>query len=170
MECTTNARSNLRRPPLKYHQYHREAGQAGKTASTEKHARQDKPQRWTKVTSVHPKSHCPAPDMKKFATLDGSRCMNVRRNKTEPHFVQSTKLRKATPPRTPRSMFLDFLRPGVRSGFECLRGRRHARPSVPTTGTNTPETLNGGCGGSVAFLLVLIVQSKPSNARSLLSG
>ena len=71
--------------------------------------------------------------------------------------LQSTKLRKATPPRTPRSMFLDFLRPGVRSGFECLRGRRHARPSVPTTGTNTPETLNGGCGGSVAFLLVLIV-------------
>ena len=59
-------------------------------------------------------------------------------------------------------MFLDFLRPGVRSGFECLRGRRHARPSVPTTGTNTPETLNGGCGGSVAFLLVLIVQSKPN--------
>ena len=114
--------------------------------------------------------HCPAPDAKNVATLDGSRCMNVRRNKTEPHFVQSTKLRKATPPRTPRSMFLDFLRPGVRSGFECLRGRRHARPSVPTTGTNTPETLNGGCGGSVAFLLVLIVQSKPSNARSLLSG
>ena len=62
------------------------------------------------------------------------------------------------PPRTPRSMFLDFLRPGVRSGFECLRGRRHARPSVPTTGTNTPETLNGGCGGSVAFLLLLIVE------------
>ena len=57
-------------------------------------------------------------------------------------------------------MFPDFLRPGVRSGFECLRGRRHARPSVPTTGTNTPETLNGGCGGSVAFLLVLIVVNK----------
>ena len=65
---------------------------------------------------------------------------------------------KPRPPH-PRSMLLDFLRPGVRSGFECLRGRRHARPSVPTTGTNTPETLNGGCGGSVAFLLVLTVGS-----------
>ena len=65
---------------------------------------------------------------------------------------------KPRPPH-PRSMLLDFLRPGVRSGFECLRGRRHARPSVPTTGTNTPETLNGGCGGSVAFLLVLIVEA-----------
>ena len=108
--------------------------------------------------------HCPAPDAKNVATLDGSRCMNVRWNKTEPHFVQSTKLRKATPPRTPRSMFLDFLRPGVRSGFECLRGRRHARPSVPTTGTNTPETLNGGCGGSVAFLLVLIVDKHSTSA------
>ena len=54
-------------------------------------------------------------------------------------------------------MFLDFLRPDVRSGFECSSGRRHARPSVPTIGTNTPETLNGGCRGSVAFLLVLIV-------------
>lgn len=71
--------------------------------------------------------------------------------------LQSTKLRKATPPRTPRSMFLDFLRPGVRSGFECLSGRRHARPSVPTIGTKTPQTLSGGCGGSGAFLLVLIV-------------
>ena len=138
MECTTNARSNLRRPPLKYHQYHREAGQAGKTASTEKHARQDKPQRWTKVTSVHPKSHCPAPDMKKFATLDGSRCMNVRRNKTEPHFVQSTKLRKATPPAPPVQCYLIF---GGRvfvpvSGI--LGGRGEARPSVPISRRKIP--------------------------------
>ena len=38
-----------------------------------------------------------------------------------------------------------------------LGGRRDARPFVPITARKIPETLNGGCGGSVAFLLVLIV-------------
>ena len=84
--------------------------------------------RWTNVNSVRPKSHCPAPDAKHFAILDGSRCMNVRRNKTEPHFVQSTKLRKATPPRTPRSMLADFWVPGVRSGFRYFRRTRRGSP------------------------------------------
>ena len=40
-----------------------------------------------------------------------------------------------------------------------MSGRRGARPSVPIsiiTGINIRRTLNGGCGGTLAFLLVLI--------------
>ena len=38
-----------------------------------------------------------------------------------------------------------------------LGGLGEARPSVPIPRRKIPETLNGGCGGSVAFLLLLIV-------------
>ena len=38
-----------------------------------------------------------------------------------------------------------------------LGERGDARPFVPIPLRKIPETLNGGCGGSVAFLLVLIV-------------
>ena len=95
--------------------------------------------------------HCPAPDAKNVATLDGSRCMNVRRNKTEPHFVQSTKLRKATPPRTPRSMLLDFWRPGVRSGFRHFRRTRRGSPFCSDSSKENSWNIERGVRGERGF-------------------